>query len=304
MDKYPENTLQTLIEKNLVGSDAEVISSHNNLILRSPSRRIVYRIAEIATMLTREDPGNLRYSHDAAWISADVAPVTRPTSRLPHESDGFIVSSYPERRHVNWSNHDINDVSFAVSRLGNSLEHVSSAMELRTIDIPSYAQDRLDFAKVSVGGEALRSVDAVGRFFERHNAEYPFRELIEEDKGLVHGDLHATNLVCNDQGEAEIIDMDSLSIGPKTYDIASWRIRQELGDAAPVDSMVGIRRLDNGWNEDLFRSLMGWKIISSMTHAIRYEQNSYEMARKIRKLEEISLQLKSLHITTNEVNKL
>ena len=304
MGERSTGAVQKLISMGLVNADTEVLSSHNNLIMKSPSERVVYRIAEIASMLSREDPGNLHYSHEAAWVSADVAPVVRPINRRPVEDEGFIVSSYPERQQIDWTNHDPKNALDTILELNNSLGYVSSAMELRTIDIPSYSLSRLDFAAASEGTKDSRSLDIVKRIFEKHSAEYPFYELLDADMGLVHGDLHATNLVRNDAGGAELIDMDSLSIGPKTYDIASWRVRHELGDIAPVDIMLEMRRLDGDWNEDLFRSLMGWKIISSMTHVLRYEQNHLKIPDRVRQLGEVGLKLKSLTFYPEEIGDL
>lgn len=301
MGEHSADTVQKLISRGLVKADAEVLSSHNNLIMKSSSERVVYRIAEIASMLSKEDPGNLRYSHEAAWISADIAPVVRPASRYPVEYEDFIVSSYPERRQIDWTSHSPRDTLSTILELNDSFQYVNSAMRLRAIDIPSYAQSRLDFAMASDDIKDSRSLDVVKRIFEKHNTEYPFHEIVEADKGLVHGDLHATNLVHNDAGKAELIDMDSLSIGPKTYDIASWRVRHELGDIAPVNVMLEMRRLDSDWNEDLFVSLMGWKIISSMTHVLRYEQDHLKIPSRIRQLGEISLKLKSLALSPGEI---
>lgn len=304
MGERPADTVKRLISRGLVNADVEVLSNHNNLIMKSPSERVVYRVAEIASMLSREDPGNLRYSHEAAWISADIAPVVRPVSRHPVEDEGFIVSSYPERQRIDWTSHDPRNALDTILELNNSFGYVNSAMELRTIDIPSYSLGRLDFATASDETKGCRSLDIVKRIFEKHSAEYPFYELLEADKGLVHGDLHATNLVRNDAGEAELIDMDSLSIGPKTYDIASWRVRHELGDTTPVDTILRMRRLDGDWNEDLFRSLVGWKIISSMTHVLRYEQNHLKIPSRVRQLGEVGLKLKALTFNSEEINDL
>lgn len=94
---------------------------------------------------------------------------------------------------------------------------------------------------------------------------------ITDDRALVHGDFKADNVVADSHGSLKAIDLDAVSVGPGLYDLASWRLRSEMGDEAPVEEVANVGRQTEAWREDSFRSLIGWKAISSMSFTLRYE---------------------------------
>jgi hypothetical protein len=44
-----------------------------------------------------------------------------------------------------------------------------------------------------------------------------------------------------------------------------------MGDEAPVEEVVNVGRKSGDWCEDSYRTLIGWKAISSMSFTLRYE---------------------------------
>lgn len=103
------------------------------------------------------------------------------------------------------------------------------------------------------------------------NDRFPFCQLLHDDPALIHGDYKVDNVVTDHAGNLHAIDLDAAAIGPRLYDLAAWRLRSELGDNTPVEEVVDIGRSVADWDEDVYRSLIGWKAISSMSFTLRYE---------------------------------
>jgi hypothetical protein len=263
--------INRLLDEKLVPADSEVISIHNNLVLISKREAVVSRIGKLSLIAQREDPGDITYSHRLAWVSSDVAPVVRPVSEDPIQKEDIIISSFPLREKVDWSTCNPESIHDMLSYFNGALTYVSERATLRDFDISEYAQQRLDYA-YHHGFNHMEILDNTQRILSAHQMAYPFHELTDNDPALVHGDLHAGNVVAH-KNSLEIIDLDSVARGPKLYDIASWRLRQEISDVAPVDRVVDISSKLATWDDESYRALIGWKIISSMTNAIRYEKS-------------------------------
>ena len=261
------DALNTFIAEGLLPEDSEVISTHNNLVVASASAKIVSRIARISKMGQRIDPGDIRYSHKVAWLLAERTSVLRPTTESPCQHGDFVFSTFPLLGPVDWSAQNPVVILNAVMDLGYAFQSVCR-IELRHLNIEEYAQERLEYAESRNIGEGVLewASDLLG-YYRRH---YAFLRLVELDSALTHGDLHAGNAVEDQNGKAFFIDLDSIAVGPRLYDLASWRVRRELGDGAPVDKMVAQARRLPSWNEGEFSALMGWKLLSSVTHTLRY----------------------------------
>jgi hypothetical protein len=183
--------------------------------------------------------------------------------------DDFVLSTFPLMQLVSWDEQDAQNVLQAITIFGQSLPKLDGRMNLRHLDIEGYARDRLEYASVTsrIDKEVMAWAVKVLDYYERN---YALHELAMLDPALVHGDLHENNVVKGSVRPILFIDLDSVAIGPRLYDLASWRVRRELGDAAPIDLAVDIVRTTTTWDEDTFRALMGWKLVSSVSHTIRY----------------------------------
>lgn len=263
--------MDRLLDEKLIPADSEIVSTHNNLIVTSKKEATVSRIGKLSLIAQREDPGDITYSHRLAWVASDVAPVVRPVSEEPIQKEGIIISSFPLREKVDWSESSPGSIQDMISSFNGALGYVGERLVLRDFDISKYAQQRLDYA-YHHGFNQMQVLDNAQRILSAHQMAYPFRELTDDDPALVHGDLHVGNVVAN-KNSLEIIDLDSVARGPKLYDIASWRVRREISDVAPIDRVVDISSKFATWDDESFRALIGWKIISSMTNAIRYEKS-------------------------------
>ena len=266
--KRAKYILDLLIQNQLLPKDSLVLSCSNNFIIESPSLKIISRVNEVAAMKEREDPGDLIYAHRCAWELSRSAPIVRPINHHPNIYKGIVISSYPTRCNVNWSKLDIAyKLSLAIYKLNNT----RPIDGMRTLNVEQYASNRLIYCQKSNRYKS-NIVDAVLEDLYTHNTRYPFIDLVRIEPGVVHGDLHATNVVLHGTSP-EFIDMDSVAIGPKLYDIASWTVRYALGDKAPLFEILQHFKDIGRWDQEIFSSLMGWKILSSMTHILRYEKN-------------------------------
>ncbi|OGL34236.1 hypothetical protein A3F64_01610 [Candidatus Saccharibacteria bacterium RIFCSPHIGHO2_12_FULL_42_8] len=153
-----------------------------------------------------------------------------------------------------------------------AVSYVSESLALRGFDISQYAQERLDFVKKHDYRDNELTFEYVQNMLTQLQLYYPFDELTQDDPALVHGDLHAGNVVSGIDKGLEIIDLDSVAKGPRLYDLASWRFRHEIGDAAPIAGVIEEAKNMNAWDQETYNALLGWKAISSMTHVLKYEQ--------------------------------
>lgn len=267
----PEINITKLVEKQLLPPDYEVISTHNNLVILSRGEQMVARIGTLSHIAQREDPGDIRYSHTIAWETSKRAPVVRPMTQKPLVFEGAVISKYPLMRAAAWRQRRPNEIFKMIDDFNECLDIVSEAVDLRQLDVAKYAQSRLDYVEEEDYRKNETSFEYVQKILREHSAQYPFNEMTESDPALVHGDLHAKNVVVSSDDKLKIIDLDSAAKGPRLYDLSSWRYRQQLGDAAAIDLVVNEARKSNSWNEESYQALIGWKVLSSMTHILRYE---------------------------------
>jgi hypothetical protein len=74
-------------------------------------------------------------------------------------------------------------------------------------------------------------------------------------------------------GKIQLIDLDAAALGPLHYDFASWRLRQELFDRkTDVEAVVSSARRSELWDEDMYRAMIGWKALSSLTYVLNYAE--------------------------------
>lgn len=136
--------------------------------------------------------------------------------------------------------------------------------------------------------EASTLVDFVQARLAEYDQTFPFHQLVADDTALVHGDLHAGNIVVDSNGSPFLIDFDSAALGPSQYDMASWVVRAMRGDRAPVESMRLTAIRQGRYKKESFEALTGWKILSSMSHILRYSNDStYEQ--EFRELQDIAV---------------
>lgn len=160
--------------------------------------------------------------------------------------------------------------------LSDALATARAGVQLRRLDVPAYVGER---HKHLVDTDPNAATDYLGTELDRLNAEYPFSQLVESNEGLVHGDFKADNLVADQDDALKAIDLDAASIGPRYFDLAAWRFRCEMGDDAPLERVVELRRQQAGWSEEEYRALIGWKAISSLSFTLRYEPGDGQLAK-------------------------
>lgn len=288
MTDYSE-AMSTFVAEGLLPEDSKVISTHNNLVVASASTKMVSRIAWIPAMEERIDPGDIRYSHQVAWLLGEKTCVLRPTTEAPDQYGDYVFSTFPLLKPVDWNVQDPAVILSAVMELGQAFPTVCQ-IDLRRLNVQEYAQERLVYARSrDVGEGVLEWADAM---LEHYKQNHTFPRLVELDPALTHGDLHAGNVVEDQTGKAFFIDLDSIAVGPRLYDLASWRVRRELGDDAPVDEMVAQARGLPSWHEDEFRALVGWKLLSSVTHTLRYT-DTREVLERLSALDACGVSLKA-----------
>jgi len=266
-----ESDLSRLIGAGLLPDDSEVISTHNNLVISSISKKIVARVALVSSIETKEDPGDIRYSHQAAWLASEVASVVRPTSENPIQYGNFVLSIFPLLESVDWASQDASEILRVVNEFGEALPYVSNLLSLRRLDVDKYAQSRLDYVQVNRNNIDERLIESTKIMLEYYIEHYPFKELTDSSAALVHGDLHTGNIVADKCNKLQLIDLDSTAIGPRMYDLASWRVRSDLSDSAPIEKVISKAKQAGLLNEEEYSALIGWKLLSSMTHVLRYE---------------------------------
>ncbi len=255
----------------VIAEDSSILSTHNNLVISSQADNTVSRISSWDIIKTRNDPGNLVYAHRLSKIIGTSGSVLPPADDNPIEFEGNIISCYPKMQLPDWRYVSAVDLSEAVSRL-NNFPYTTSDVTVRKIDIASYAQLRLDSI------DHLRSdnlTDISQDLLDFYAEACNFHTAAEQNKGLVHGDLHAGNVVQDSRNSKLLfIDLDSIAIGPKEYDLASWCVRSMRGDRAPAIEATEVA-IDRGeLDRDAVRSMIGWKALSSITHELVYNPSN------------------------------
>lgn len=276
------DVVNNLIHQGLIPDDSRILSQHNNIVTESQQQQTVARIGKLSTIAARESPGDIRYSHVAARILGDDAAVLPPIHAMPVIADGFVISTFPKLHEVDWDIVDGDTLCEMLESFQEGYSRINGALELRTLNVAQYANARLKAVENS-DETNQETLDRVSRALDALNILYPFSELHVDDPSVVHGDLHSKNVLTDETGSLKIIDLDSVATGPRLYDIASWSVRLLCGDAAPINKAVEHFRHHSEWNEEAYQALMSWKILSSMTHAIYYEDPE-AAARQIDKL--------------------
>lgn len=263
--------MQELTESGHIPGDARVVSTNNKIVALSSSEQIVARICDLRELNERDDPHDLHYSHYASWHASSVAPAVRPLQHEPIIAGNYLISSYPLLRSAGALHAaDARSLYALADSFGHALHTVQAGMQLRRLDVQAYVGERLDNMQSDVH-PSPRLLEYVRAAALHMRTICPFEELTQADSALVHGDFKTDNLVKDCDDSLKIIDLDAVAVGPRLYDIASWRLRAALGDDAPVEAMVEVGRSSANWNEDAYRSLIGWKAISSMSFTLRYE---------------------------------
>lgn len=260
--------LTFLKSEGILPADSKVISTHNNLVVVSDSEDTVARISTIHQIKSRRDPGDLIYSHRMSNDIGHEGAVLSPIDKEPITFGENIISRYPRMQIPDWSNITGDELVRIVHKL-NGFPYrtgVSNSIAIRKLDVASYVQDRLNSLDDSTN---IRSVAYVKKMLAEYCANYSFTTATGRSDGLVHGDMHSGNVV-SDEGELLFIDLDSIAVGPREYDLASWCVRSMRGDTAPAVEATAIS-IDEGLSsEDRIRSMVGWKVLSSMSHELVY----------------------------------
>ncbi len=262
-----------LKSEGVIPLDSRVISTHNNLVIGSDSEEIVARISTVQTIKTRKDPGDLVYSHQMSNAINHTGAVLPPIDEEPVEFDGYIISRYPKMSVPDWNRVSSDELAETVHRLNTfPYQTISPALgsRIRRMDVTSYVQDRLDSLNDSINKESIAYVQ---KMLDIYHANHCFVTAAKQSNGLVHGDMHSGNVVLGNDGLL-FIDLDSVAIGPREYDLASWCVRSMKGDVAPALEAT-TSSIERGLvNKDLIRSMVGWKVLSSMSHELAYGTTS------------------------------
>lgn len=266
-----QRCVDKLVQSGAIPQDAEVVSTNNKVVTISRKRGLVSRISDLDVVKSRDDPHNLAYSHRVAWLAGVSAAVVRPTQEEPDIHAHYLVSNYPLMEVGSLDSEDAQELQAVIRGFGNALPVVEQGMEVRKVSIPSYVNGRLTDMQDNPMYNQL-TVDQIASGLQYLERKYPFEQLVDDDRALIHGDLKADNIVRDRRsGRLRLIDLDAAAVGPRYFDLASWRLRQALGDQAPVEEVAEVWRSKKGWNEEAYRALIGWKAISSMSFTARYE---------------------------------
>jgi serine/threonine protein kinase len=270
-----KESIEELITGGVIPSDSEVVSTNNKVVVVSASKGTVSRIIDLSLMQPRDDPQDIRYSHSVSWLGGADAPIVRPTHETPLTRGSYVISTYPlmKREGVDLSEPNAKNIYDLIMNVGDALPNILLGMPLRGLSVPIYVQERLDYLS-KIPTAISEFVDFTFQALERLSSSHPFSQLSEDDIALVHGDYKSENVVADEEGGLMVIDLDAASIGPRLFDIASWRLRCELGDGAPIEKVADVGRKTKAWDEESYLALIGWKAISSMSFTLRYEHPS------------------------------
>ncbi len=259
--------IEQLVNHGILPDDVEVVVQTNNLILRSKQSKIVARVALDSSVSDRDDPQNVIYSHHIAWEMAESgAPVLRPLSPEPILLQDMKVSLFPLAEEVNWPEQN---PSYVAGVMTDFSEWESS--NLRLMNPPIYISERLTKVEEKSFRENEKAFNAIASRFEDHKISNPF---LRDTNATVHGDVHSGNMVLFD-GKLKFIDLDAVAKGTSHYDFGSWRLRHELFDTRlDVEAVIDDARRSSKWSEDNYRSMIGWKALSSLSYVLSYGEMS------------------------------
>ena len=121
--------METLTGSGDIPVDARIVSTNNKVVIVSEAERVVARIGSLAELKLRDDPHDLRYSHQASWLAGAQAPVVKPLSEHPVLSEGYVISSYPLFRSDDMLDESRAQDTYDMTRsIGNALHVVVSGM--------------------------------------------------------------------------------------------------------------------------------------------------------------------------------
>ncbi len=284
--------IDRLTHEGLIPEDSVVISERDNLIVSSMLEQTVSRISTIHAINRREGSGDIIYSHELSYGIGRRGAVVSPVSHVPDYYKKYVISTYPLLRPFYPELVKAETLSDSIQQFNAfSIDDIAPAVLVKTMNIPHYAGTRIARAAHTLEcDEYEHTINAVMCTLDYYNDSFNFRQLIKEDPSIVHGNMHAGNVVTEENGKPLFIDLDSAAIGPRLYDIASWRVRQLRGEPAPTDEIVteSVRSKD----ASRLRSLIGWNILYSMTQALRYSAPD-KIHDDLRKLADIAQQLEA-----------
>lgn len=271
----PEKCMKTLTNSGDIPPDSVIASTNNKVVAISRKEAVVARISAAENTNHRDDPHDLTYSHKLSYGLSKAARVVPTLDMYPIISNGYLVSRYPLfESSVNLDKSDAEEIYDCMSVFADSVEAAkSSVSNLRKLNVSSYVQERIDTMLANPQPFDQRAVDYIATETERLQQQYPFEQLVRNQEALVHGDVKTDNFVRDAEGRIYLIDLDAVAVGPRAYDLASWRLRAEMGDAAPVEEVVEFGRKVPTWNEESYQALIGWKAVSSMSFTLRYEDS-------------------------------
>jgi aminoglycoside phosphotransferase (APT) family kinase protein len=186
--------------------------------------RAVFRLAETrilarVTTSTHRDVGEHEIAV-ARWLGKAGVPVDQPWSASGvYESSGFVVTLW-RARDGDWGT--TRELA-VVLRLLHAVPP-TSAPPLSSWD--PFPEMRRRLSRAEALGESDRAqlhalVDA---------AEHDVRRLhFELDAGVIHGDASVGNLLRSDDGELVLFDLESVSLGPREWDLVITAVYRELG---------------------------------------------------------------------------
>lgn len=262
--------IDTLLKKGLIPSDTAIVSDHNQLVLLSKKAAKVFRVTTSREIQKRADPGNICYAHQKSWELSSALPVLKPLMKDVERFQEIILSTYPLLKEAKWAKRDAEWIMSALSKF-HSFD--VSKVELRKMNIQEYARERLVSIDKQRKREFEKKISWAENLLKEYSESYPFEQLTSYAPTVVHGDLHQKNIVETKKGEKVIIDLDSVAVGPAAYDLASWRVRELLGDQAPV--ALAAEKFFDQYKELVkqYKILMGWKIVSSVTNVLKNGSN-------------------------------
>ena len=264
-EKIP--VLDELVTANVIPNDYQLVSTNNKFVVLSQQEKIVARLSKKTLAENRDDPQDLCYSHGISWFAGIASPVVQPFSPNIQQFEDWTISKYPLlNQNGGLTKRDIPGLVYLLDSVGEALEDVRNNIPLRRLNVAQYVTERVQTLPPSAPS---KQSDFLRSSLDFMNQRYPFQELCEAPV-LIHGDMKKDNIVRDERGNLMAIDLDAAAIGPRFYDLASWRLRNHMGDEAPIEKIVEHKRKTKAWDEEQYRALIGWKAISSMSFVLRY----------------------------------
>jgi len=291
-------SMDYLIRNGVIPNDSTLIQHRHNLITKSIKSNSVSRISAANEGEYDTTPQNVEYSHHVAWeAGAQNQSILQPILENPIRYNKFVISQYPLGNIPQYDDLSYSDLSSVLKRL--SYINTSSIDGLRALDVYSYASERLLTASTNTSG--LRSdlnsvIDYVKRFFYTHQDKF-FDYINESPRQLIHGDIHSQNIIYY-QGDIRLIDLDTASEGPPLYDIASWHLRYLVGDDTMIDvnQLIEIAAQEPEWDKKMYKAMIGWKAISSMTYLLVNGERFDDFTHRIKQIGEIASNICGINI--------